>query len=206
MIDIFLETMRAAALLVLVVFLWRFGMNRFEANRKGWNLVFSGFLLLLFASVLDITDNFEELNRFVVIGDTEVEAFLEKSVGFLGGFILLTIGLVLWIPTVQRLSDEIRERQRAEENLEEKVSERTRQLSHANEELQREMVERERVQEELERRYGEAELNEAVLEKQAAEMATLAEQFDAARGELEVLNQQKNKLAPRRAKWNPEVL
>lgn len=200
MTDILLETLRAVVLAVLVVFLWRFGMNRFEANRRGWNLVFSGFLLLLFASVLDITDNFEELNRFVVIGDTEVEAFLEKSVGFLGGFVLLTIGLVMWIPTVQRLSDEISERQHAEreltdvnESLEEKVGERTMQISHANEELHREIAERERVQVELERRYHEVELNEMALERQAADMATLAEQFDAARGELEILNQQKNK-------------
>ncbi len=200
MTDVILETTRALVLLVLVIFLWRFGMNRFEASRKGWNLVFSGFLLLLFASVLDITDNFEELNRFVVIGDTEVEAFLEKFVGFLGGFVLLTIGLIMWIPTVQRLTDEIGDRERAElelerakETLEDNVRERTAQLSDANEELQREIVERERVQEELERRYHEAELNKEVLEEQATNLATLAEQYDDTRRELEILNQEKNK-------------
>jgi PAS domain S-box-containing protein len=68
-------------------------------------------------SLVDITDNFEELNRFVIIGDTPTEAFLEKFVGFLGGFSILAIGLVRWIPSVQRLSDEIAERTRAEKAL-----------------------------------------------------------------------------------------
>jgi len=49
-------------------------------------------------SLVDITDNFEELNRFIIIGDTPTEAFLEKFVGYLGGFIVLAIGLVRWIP------------------------------------------------------------------------------------------------------------
>ncbi len=43
----------------------------------------------MFGSLVDITDNFEYLNRFVIIGDTETEAVLEKFVGFLGGFVLL---------------------------------------------------------------------------------------------------------------------
>ncbi len=68
-------------------------------------------------SLVDITDNFEELNRFVIIGDTPTEAFLEKFVGFLGGFCILAIGLVRWIPSVQKLSDEIAERKKVEKEL-----------------------------------------------------------------------------------------
>jgi signal transduction histidine kinase len=68
-------------------------------------------------SLVDITDNFEELNRFVIIGDTPTEAFLEKFVGFLGGFCILAIGLVRWIPSVQKLSDEIAERKQVEKEL-----------------------------------------------------------------------------------------
>jgi PAS domain-containing protein len=107
MIDIALEVVRALVLLGIVLFLWTAGRGRFELTRTGWNFIIGGFGLLLFGSVVDITDNFEYLNRFVVIGDTETEAILEKFVGFLGGFVLLAIGLVRWIPSVQRLSDEI---------------------------------------------------------------------------------------------------
>jgi len=50
----------------------------------------------------------------VLIGDTEVEAFLEKFVGYMGGFISLALGLVRWMPSVQRLTEEISQREEAE--------------------------------------------------------------------------------------------
>jgi len=110
MLDIVLELFRALILLGIFVFLLNAGGNRFESHRTGWTLIVTGFGLLLFGSVLDITDNFESLNRFVVIGDTDVESFLEKFVGFLGGFVFIAVGLVKWIPSVHQLSDLIQER------------------------------------------------------------------------------------------------
>jgi signal transduction histidine kinase/CheY-like chemotaxis protein len=100
MSDIVLESIRALVLTGLFFYLWMVGRQRQELSQSGWGFILSGFGLLLFGSVLDITDNFEELNRFVVVGDTETEAVLEKLVGFLGGFILLAIGLLRWVPTV----------------------------------------------------------------------------------------------------------
>ena len=114
MIDVALETVRALVLLGIVVFLWRVGRKRFKATRKGWNLIVAGFGLLLFGSLIDISDNFEDLNRFVVVGDTATEAFLEKFVGFLGGFVVLAWGMVLWLPQIQRLTSEAAEGKRAE--------------------------------------------------------------------------------------------
>jgi len=98
MTDVILESVRAIVLLAIVVFLWNVGRSKFKLTRNGWNFIVAGFGLLLMGSLIDITDNFEELNRFVIIGDTPTEAFLEKFVGFLGGFILLAIGLMRWIP------------------------------------------------------------------------------------------------------------
>lgn len=132
MTDILLETVRAIVLLGIVAFLVRSGRDRFEQFRKGWNFIIAGFGLLLFGSVLDISDNFDALNRFVVIGDTEVEAFLEKFVGFLGGFLLLAVGLFQWVPGVQGLSDV--------------VEARTRDLQEANVALVSEMTERKRAE------------------------------------------------------------
>ena len=117
MTDIILESIRAFVLLGIVIFLWKAGRAGFELTRKGWNFITVGFALLLMGSLVDITDNFEELNRFVIIGNTPIEAFLEKFVGFLGGFCILAIGLVRWIPNVQHLSDEIAERKRVENAL-----------------------------------------------------------------------------------------
>jgi diguanylate cyclase (GGDEF)-like protein len=131
--DIVLESFRVVVLMGIVLFLWNAGRQRFELAKRGWNFIIAGFCLLMFGSILDITDNFEGLNRFVVIGDTETEAVLEKVVGFLGGFLLLAIGLVRWIPTVQRLSD--------------LVGERTKDLLEANKSLVVEAANRKRAEE-----------------------------------------------------------
>jgi hypothetical protein len=149
MSDLFLEVVRALVLLGVFVFLWFIGRGRYKGIQPGWNAIICGFGLLLFGSVIDITDNFQSLNRFVVIGDTETEAFLEKFVGSLGGFVFLAFGLVRWMPSIQRLSDEAGERKRVEdelrrthEGLERQIQERTAMLNKANEALKREIAER----------------------------------------------------------------
>ena len=132
MTDIILETIRALVLFGIVIFLWNSGSDRFEQSRNGWNLMITGFGLLLFGSILDISDNFESLNPFIIVGDTETEAFFEKFVGFLGGFVFLAVGLFKWIPGVQGLSD--------------LVSIRTRDLKETNEKLVREINERKQAE------------------------------------------------------------
>ncbi len=117
MADLILESFRALVLAGIVGFLWRSGRRQLKGGRNDWGFVVAGFGLLLFGSLLDITDNFEALNRFVVVGDTEVEAFLGNFVGFLGGFVVLAWGLFRWLPRVGFLSPEIAHRQRAEDAL-----------------------------------------------------------------------------------------
>ena len=140
MTDIILEVLRALILAVLLFWLWKQGKNSFSQITAGWNFILWGFGLLLFGSILDITDNFESLNWLVIIGDTEVESFLEKFVGSLGGFLMLAIGLTIWIPKIQSLSSEIEYRKQVEEelqeqqeHLEELVEEKTTDLMHAKE-------------------------------------------------------------------------
>ena len=119
MTDVILESIRAAVLLVIVVFLIRNDPGRSTAARRGLNFIIAGFGLLLFGSLLDITDNFESLDFLVVVGDTQVEAFLEKMVGFLGGFVVIAVGLMLWIPSIRRLDSEVSKRKQAEVALRE---------------------------------------------------------------------------------------
>ncbi len=117
MTDIVLESVRVVVVLYLVLYLWHAGRERLQPSRKGWRLILGGVSLLLLGSIFDVTDNFESLNRFVIIGDTEAEALLEKVVGSIGGFVLLTVGLVRWVPSVQQLSIEVAERKRAEQEI-----------------------------------------------------------------------------------------
>ncbi|MFQ6017148.1 MAG: CHASE domain-containing protein [Kiloniellaceae bacterium] len=103
MTDISLEIARSVILAGLFGVLLVGGRKYRLGGQRGWGVIVAGFGFLLFGSVLDITDNFAALNRFVVVGDTAVEALLEKLVGYLVGFVLLFFGFRLWLPTVAGL-------------------------------------------------------------------------------------------------------
>ena len=98
MVDILLEIIRTAVISLILVYILKIGRARGLNTHKGWGLIVSGWSLVLFGSVLDISDNFESLNWLVIIGDTETEAFLEKFVGFLMGYVLLFVGFLYWLP------------------------------------------------------------------------------------------------------------
>jgi hypothetical protein len=100
MSDIIFESIRAIVLLGIIVCLVRAGKARKALAQEGWGLIIAGFVLLFVGTLFDITDNFQQLNQFIIIGDTEVQAFFEKIVGSLGGFVAIAVGLIKWLPTV----------------------------------------------------------------------------------------------------------
>ena len=148
MTDIIFESIRVIILLYTVLYLVRAGMHRSELCRRGWSFVLLGFGLLLFANVMDVTDNFESLNRFVVVGNTPLQAFLEKMVGFLGGFLCLAIGLIRWMPTVTgvekteqlnaKLKTEIAEHELTEQRLADSMAE-LQQSKEATDQVNRQL-------------------------------------------------------------------
>lgn len=105
MTDIVIEIIRAAVSCLILFYLVAIGKRERIQEHKGWLFIVAGFALISFGMIVDITDNFDSLNRFVVIGDTEYQAILEKIVGFLFGFILLALGFWKWIPTVVTLKE-----------------------------------------------------------------------------------------------------
>lgn len=98
MTDIVIELLRALVVGGIVFTLLRVGQAEKLSKISGWRTFVTGFVLIFFGTLIDITDNFTELNRFTVIGDTEVQAFLEKVVGYLMGFLLLALGIWRWLP------------------------------------------------------------------------------------------------------------
>ena len=96
--DVPLESLRATALAAILIVIVMKGRSQGFTRQLGWRLIAAGFALILLGSLVDITDNFEQLNFLIVIGDTPGEAFLEKFVGYLLGFVLLFRGFLLWLP------------------------------------------------------------------------------------------------------------
>ena len=81
MLETGIEILRAA--IIGATFLYLRSSERKEPFRlgKGWILIVIGFGLLLFGALLDITDNFPSLSKYVIIGKTKYEDFLE-DVGY----------------------------------------------------------------------------------------------------------------------------
>ena len=98
MIDIVLELSRALVVGGVILAFFRARHTKAVSRIAGWRTLMSGVFLIFFGSLIDITDNFENLNRFVIVGDTEIQAFLEKVVGYLLGFLLLALGIWRWLP------------------------------------------------------------------------------------------------------------
>lgn len=113
MSDIILEVIRALVVGILfVVILTKPKSYRFR-KIEGWSQIIAGLGLIFLSALIDITDNFPALNHYIFIGETEYQAFLEKVVGSIGGFALLTLGIWRWLPRVieydKQMQTELRE-------------------------------------------------------------------------------------------------
>lgn len=105
MSDIVIETLRAIIVGAIFGFLLLDRRTKEVRTIPGWTFVIAGFGLIFFGMAMDITDNFESLNGFVLIGDTQYQAFIEKVVGYLLGFLLLATGIWKWIPGIIELEN-----------------------------------------------------------------------------------------------------
>ena len=158
MSDIILEIIRS--IIVGVIFLYLLLTGRREEIRKqnGWAFILAGFAFLLFGMIIDITDNFPGLNKYIVIGDTEYQAFIEKVIGYLCGFLLLAIGFWKWLPTVIALRKTERALKESHDELELRVRERTEELVVLNDQLQLKVAEHKEAEETIRESLKEKEV------------------------------------------------
>lgn len=143
---IWLELFRGAIMVGVFALVWRAGKKHGTENQKGWSLLLVGFGLLAMAGLLDITDNFPGLGRFVVIGDTPTQALLEKIVGYAGGFLFLFFGFSAWLPTVHNIGKSNQELEVRSGELENIIEIRTADLLSTNAALRDEVRERKQVE------------------------------------------------------------
>ncbi|MEM1182459.1 MAG: ATP-binding protein, partial [Acidobacteriota bacterium] len=124
----YLELLIALAMASIVGVMWRRGRSDGFAADRGWWLIFSGFVLLLFGALVDISDHFPALSRFGFLGRTSYQSLAEKLVGFFGGFVLLALGFIRWLPQIadrRRLEIHLR---RMNKELKAKVHEGSKEI------------------------------------------------------------------------------
>jgi len=144
--DIIIESLIACSSLVVCWTLFRAVTKYQVTTQPGSLLILAGFSLLCLSFLIDITDNFPQLNQYVLIGDTDAQAFIEKVIGSLLGLIFLAIGFRRWLPSVLELAVAKNELLQLNNSLEQLVNERTTELRMANNQLVVEINEREQAQ------------------------------------------------------------
>jgi PAS domain S-box-containing protein len=100
--DLLFECIRAIVLIALLVTLFLRGSFTSLGRHPGWRFILTGFCLITAATLLDITDEIPGLEKYVIIGDTIYQAFLEKLPGYLLGFSLVLIGFFKMIPSLEK--------------------------------------------------------------------------------------------------------
>lgn len=105
MLEIFFETGRFIFMLGIAGFIGWVGMRRRLLENWAWRFTFAGFLLLLFGAGIDEIDDFAITREFFGWHDSSLTVFLEKGVGYFGGFALLFLGALSWLPRMDALID-----------------------------------------------------------------------------------------------------
>lgn len=105
MTDIILEVIRAIAVAAILIIFLKVGYAKSIFNIDGWRHIVTGFALIFFGTLIDITDNYPGLNKFILIGDTIVQSCLEKVIGYLLGFIILAYGIGKCLPKLVELTE-----------------------------------------------------------------------------------------------------
>lgn len=133
--DLFLECVRASVLIALLAVLFLRGNLTSLADHPGWKQILTGFILITLATILDITDEIPGLEKFIFIGDTPIEAFLEKVPGYLLGFVLVLVGFYKMIPSLLKAQKAEEELEKYRDQLEILVKNRTHELEQAQAKL-----------------------------------------------------------------------
>ena len=85
-LEIFIESFIAVTVLALLNSAYVLGKKNQLNREKGWSLILTGLALLAFGSIIDLTDNFPWLSRFVLLGNTPAQVILKKSSGSFSGW------------------------------------------------------------------------------------------------------------------------
>jgi len=142
MLNIILEIVSTVLFGILFFSLLSKGKKEHLEKHRGWKRILIGFGLLFLGGLIDVSDEFPNLARYVVLEPTIVRQLLEKIIGYTLGSIFLFLGFMEWIPYITKSFKMEKELKDANENLEARIIERTKELTDSNTKLK----EAERVQ------------------------------------------------------------
>jgi signal transduction histidine kinase/ActR/RegA family two-component response regulator len=147
--DAVLDSFKMIVLLVLVIYVLIFAKKNQLVDTPGWKYIQIGFAFILFGAFLDITDNFESLNSYIIIRDIRVEAVLETIAGYITGLVFLIIGALKWTLGVKRQMEQEFVRQKNQGSSQEHSNSLEENFEKQTSELKKEIAERDRIEDAL---------------------------------------------------------
>jgi PAS domain S-box-containing protein len=145
-LPVLLRIIIVAAILFYLIFTGRKGNIQ---DQKGWRFILAGFTLIFFGLIISILDLIEFPDNFIFLLITQHQNFLERSVGYTLGFLLLGIGFYRWVPGIVSGRRAERKIGQYSDELALNVTLRTLELTEVIDRLEQEIVNRKRVEEAL---------------------------------------------------------
>ena len=145
-LPVLLRVIIVAAILFYLVVTGRKGNIQ---DQKGWRFILAGFTLIFFGLIISILDLFDFNDNFFILLLTQHQNFLERTVGYTLGFLLLGIGFYHWVPRIVSGRRAERKIGQFSDELALNVTLRTRELTEVIDRLEQEIANRKRAEEAL---------------------------------------------------------
>lgn len=123
------ETMVFICGIILLIKLLNVGLKSKLHNNRGWSFIIAGYSLIVFAIFIDIIEDYLLSTPDLII----VKVILEEVVGFLLGFILISIGIWNWIPKIITLNRARKALNRSQNQLKSRLKDYSLQLEEERE-------------------------------------------------------------------------
>ena len=146
LLPVLLRVIIVAAILFYLIITGRKGNIQ---DQKGWRFILAGFTLIFFGLVISILDQIDFSDNLFFQLITQHQNFLERTVGYTLGFLLLGTGFYHWIPGIVSGHRAERKIGQFSDELAMNVTLRTLELKEIIDRLEREIDNRKRAEEAL---------------------------------------------------------
>jgi PAS domain S-box-containing protein len=149
MTEYLLVVFRLIIVAVTLLYLVYTGRRGNIQDQKGWPFIIVGFTLIFFGLAISLFDTIGYHDFFTRLGIIEYQNFLESTIGYTLGFLLLGIGFYRWVPGVVSGRRAEKKIGHYTDELALNVTLRTLELTEAIERLEQEISNRKRAEKAL---------------------------------------------------------
>jgi len=105
MSEVFFEAGRFIFMIGIAALVAWVGWSRQLLGHWAWRFSLAGFLLLIFGAGIDVIDDYEFTRSVFTWHDSPWNTFLEKGVGYFGGFAMVFLAAWQWLPHIDAMHE-----------------------------------------------------------------------------------------------------